>query len=90
MSQLDAYLNEPGSARALAHAVGVSEATVSQWRSHQKTPSPAMAVAIERASGFAVRRWDLRPEDWHRIWPELIGKKGAPAVPESTERVANG
>jgi hypothetical protein len=39
-----------------------------------------LAVQWERESQFAVRRWDLRPGDWHRIWPELVGTEGAPAV----------
>lgn len=30
---------------------------------------------------MAVRRWELRPDDWYRIWPELIGAEGAPSVP---------
>lgn len=38
-----------------------------------------LAVSIERESGHAVRRWELRPEDWYRHWPELIGTNGAPA-----------
>jgi len=29
-------------------------------------------------------RWDLRQEDWHLIWPELIGTQGAPMVPLAT------
>ena len=45
-----------------------------------KSPNPAVCVAIERATQAAVRRWDLRPDDWMRIWPELIGAPGAPAV----------
>jgi DNA-binding transcriptional regulator YdaS (Cro superfamily) len=40
--------------------------------------SAELAVLIERNSGGAVTRKDLRPSDWHRIWPELIGTKGAP------------
>ena len=32
-------------------------------------------AAIERATAGAVTRRDLRPHDWHLIWPELIGKK---------------
>jgi DNA-binding transcriptional regulator YdaS (Cro superfamily) len=40
-----------------------------------------LAVAIERESKGAVRRWDLRADDWWRHWPELIGTDGAP-VPE--------
>lgn len=45
--------------------------------------SPELAVALEVNSDKKVRRWDVRPEDWHRIWPELIGLSGAPAAPES-------
>lgn len=46
---------------------------------------PDVAVAIERASDGAVRRWDLREADWYRIWPEIIGSEGAPAVPQVEE-----
>jgi DNA-binding transcriptional regulator YdaS (Cro superfamily) len=42
-------------------------------------------VAIERATRLAVRRWDLRPDDWHRIWPELIGADGAPEIPQEAK-----
>jgi hypothetical protein len=41
-----------------------------------------MCVAIERETGRQVMRWDLRPLDWHEIWPELIGLPGAPALPQ--------
>lgn len=40
-----------------------------------------LAVGIERESRGAVKRWDLRPDDWHRIWPELVGRKGSPKAP---------
>ncbi|MDZ7892358.1 MAG: YdaS family helix-turn-helix protein [Rhodoferax sp.] len=41
-----------------------------------------LAVLIERESGGKVRRWELR-SDWFRHWPELIGKEGAPEVPQA-------
>lgn len=44
-----------------------------------------LAVGIEQATEGAIRRWTLRPDDWHRIWPELIGTEGAPPVPAATE-----
>lgn len=50
--------------------------------------APENCVAIERATAGAVRRWDLRPADWHRIWPELIGAEGAPAVPQPATAAA--
>ncbi|MEY4713314.1 MAG: hypothetical protein RIS88_2764 [Pseudomonadota bacterium] len=40
-----------------------------------------LAVRIEQETKGAVRRQDLRPNDWHRIWPELVGRKGAPKAP---------
>lgn len=42
--------------------------------------SPELAVLLERNTECVVTRKDLRPDDWQAIWPELIGKKGAPAV----------
>lgn len=48
-----------------------------------KSCATDLAVNIERESGNRVRRWDLRPEDWFRHWPELIGRKGAPVVREA-------
>lgn len=47
----------------------------------KKALAPASCVAVERESCGAVRRWDMRPDDWHLIWPELVGADGAPAVP---------
>ncbi|WP_080405934.1 YdaS family helix-turn-helix protein [Burkholderia ubonensis] len=35
----------------------------------------ALCVAIERASQGVVNRRDLRPKDWHLIWPELAQQK---------------
>lgn len=35
-------------------------------------PSPALCVLVETHSGMNVTRKDLRPDDWHLIWPELI------------------
>jgi DNA-binding transcriptional regulator YdaS (Cro superfamily) len=29
-------------------------------------------VAIEQVTNGAVTRKDLRPDDWHLIWPELV------------------
>jgi hypothetical protein len=51
-----------------------------------KTCATDLAVSIERESVQQVRRWDLRPLDWHKHWPELIGVEGAPAVPHAPEQ----
>ena len=53
-----------------------------------KPCSPILATSIELESVGAVRRWDLRPDDWHRIWPELVGVDGAPTVPAESKELA--
>ena len=84
---LNAYLKSAGSlsVQELRIAIGAkSDAQIRQWQHgySDRAPSPENCVAIERATGTAVMRWDLRPDDWHRIWPELIDTEGAPSTPE--------
>jgi DNA-binding transcriptional regulator YdaS (Cro superfamily) len=43
---------------------------VSNWRVRGVPIS--QCSAIESATSGAVTRRDLRPDDWHRIWPELV------------------
>ena len=72
-----------GAASALARDLGISRVYLSQLAARQddRVPSPELCVLIERACARRVMRWNLRPDDWHLIWPELIGADGAPAVP---------
>ncbi len=79
--KLSDYLERPGSARELARALGVSDVTVSHWRNDIKAPAAKRCAQIERMTNGAVRRWDLRPHDWHEHWPELVGHPDAPPVP---------
>ncbi len=74
----------------LARLIGAPPVLVSQWRSGVRAVPIERCTEIEAATERAVRRWDLRPEDWGRIWPELIGMPGAPewATPEPAERAA--
>lgn len=65
---------------ALAKSLDVSPVLVSQWANGDREVPAERCPAIESATGKAVMRWDLRPHDWHLIWPELIGTKGAPKV----------
>jgi len=69
---------ERGRAADLAKALGLNPVMVSQWAAGIKEVALTRCAEIERATGGAVRRWDLRPNDWHLVWPELIGAKGAP------------
>lgn len=84
MSGLQQAVDKLGSQAELAAAIGLKQQNIWNWlnRGSGEAP-PEHCSAIERATGGAVMRWHLRPSDWWRIWPELRGKKGAPAVPKS-------
>lgn len=84
MKALQQAVDRLGGQAALAAAVGVKQQHVWNWLSRKSVPTDHCA-AIEAATSRAVMRWDLRPDDWHRIWPELIGIEGAPAIPEKAE-----
>jgi DNA-binding transcriptional regulator YdaS (Cro superfamily) len=60
-----------------ARAVGVSPDMVYQWIKGIRPVSAERCVAIEQATAGAVTRKDLRPDDWHLIWPELTNKEAA-------------
>ena len=80
MKLLD-YLEQPGVAKGkLAIAVGVTPSMMRQWAIGYRDVIPARAAAIERETRQQVMRWDLRPNDWWLIWPELKRKKGAPPI----------
>lgn len=53
---------------------------VSQWASGLKEVPVDRCTAIELATAGKVMRWDLRPQDWHRHWPELVGRDDAPVL----------
>lgn len=86
---LDSYLSTlpRGQVAAFAGAIGISGVYLSQLRARQdgREPSPELCVRIEVLSGRCVMRWDLRPGDWHLIWPELIDRDLAPVVETQQE-----
>lgn len=72
-----------GGITAVAHRLNIKPPSVSGWIADGKDGIPdgrliELGADIERAAG--VKRWDLRPKDWHVIWPELIDTEGAPAI----------
>jgi hypothetical protein len=74
--------------RALALAAGTSFLHLRNVAFSGKSCGAHLAVALDRATDGAVRRWDCRPHDWHLIWPELIGADGAPPLPTEEARDA--
>lgn len=80
MKLFDYLAEERGRAARVAAEVGLHVAFLSQIARGVRPVPADRAPALERASGGRVRRWDMRPADWHRIWPELVGSEGAPLV----------
>ncbi|SEL13142.1 DNA-binding transcriptional regulator Cro [Roseateles sp. YR242] len=67
----DFFAQEHGAQAKLAKATGIPAPLLSQWASEDRPVPPVRCVEIERATGGAVTRRDLRPKDWREIWPEL-------------------
>lgn len=71
---LRTYLDQlpAGGVSAFAKKIGVSRVYLSQLaaRYNDRQPSPPLCLTIERESGGAVTRIDLR-DDWLSIWPDL-------------------
>ncbi|WP_174903506.1 transcriptional regulator [Burkholderia pseudomultivorans] len=66
------YLDEHNISQAtFARLLGVSQGLICQWVKKRRPISPERCVAIEKATAAALTRRDLRPTDWHLIWPEL-------------------
>lgn len=84
--ELRNYLHaERGRIVRLADSMGWPAAYLSQI-AHGRRPMPVeRATDLEMQTGRSVMRWDLFPTSWHRIWPELIGTPGAPAIPAEQE-----
>lgn len=74
-------LELPGAPRVtqVARALGVTTATVCEWRTGRRPVPVVHCWTIERLFGGAVTRRALRPDDWHLIWPELADKEAANA-----------
>ncbi|MEQ6473995.1 Cro/CI family transcriptional regulator [Comamonas sp. wu1-DMT] len=61
-----------GSEKALADWIGVTKAAVWQWKQEGRQTPIKHCPEIERRTDGAVTRRELRPNDWHLIWPELV------------------
>lgn len=76
---LQAFLaQERGRAVKVARDIRVHPVLVRQWAAGSRRVPLEHCAALERATHGAFRRWEHYPNDWHRIWPELVGTEGAP------------
>lgn len=72
---LRTYLNQRNRASELAREIGAHMPDVSDWKLGNRKVPLEYCYPIERATNGAVTRKDLRPNDWHEIWPELAEKE---------------
>ena len=72
MNAIEKAITSAGSASELARRIGVTPQAVCFWRDGMRRIPVEKCSAIELATGGAVTRRDLRPDDWHQIWPELV------------------
>lgn len=73
---------------ALAGAIGVKQQHVWNWLNRPGQVPSDHCAAIEKATAGAVTRRDLRPDDWHRIWPELVTDEHPAPQPEGERHAA--
>ena len=79
MNFKDWVTQKRGRSLAIALAVGIKPPVVSDWVKGKKGIPLERCTAIERATGGAVTRKDLRPNDWQDHWPELAQSLTSPA-----------
>lgn len=78
----------PDDLRRLAGVLGRNPRFLWQCLTGRRALNAKAAVEAERITGGELRRWHLRPLDWHQVWPELLGAEGAPPAPaESADQM---
>ncbi len=77
MKKLLEYLNNksPEERDIFAKACGTSDGYLRKAVYKNQVIGAELCVAIEKVSRGEVTRFDLRPFDWHMVWPELEKKR---------------
>lgn len=75
-----------GRAAQMAAALAVPASFVTKMATGARPIPVAHMARIEELTGGYVTRKDLRPDDWHDIWPELAQQ--APAAIDSEASAA--
>ena len=78
---LSQYLTqERGRQAALAKAIGAYAPDVSRWADGSRPIPFHFGAQIEVATGGAVTRQEMFPEEWKKLWPELDRRRKADQV----------
>ena len=77
----------PAERREFAAIAGISPEYLYQCLTGLKDMAPVRAKRLEAATNRRIRVWDVCPNDWREIWPELEElskvKAEAPTVEEA-------
>jgi DNA-binding transcriptional regulator YdaS (Cro superfamily) len=88
MNQIERAVGLVGGITKLAMVLGVTPQAVAFWRDGKRRLPVEACPAIERATGGAVTRKELRPDDWQTIWPELATQEvSTPPLDKLSEHV---
>lgn len=79
-----ALCDGPAKAAAL---LGVSTQTACFWRDGKRKMGTEHGAPLEMATGGRVKRQQIWPKSWKRIWPELAAYEAA--QPLSTEEAGH-
>lgn len=60
-----------GRMASLASQIGAHAPDISRWATCTRPVPVERCLAIEKATNGEVSRIDLRPDDWHKIWPDF-------------------
>lgn len=68
-----------GGITEFSEKVGIKPVYLSQLAAKQdgRVPSPELCVVLWNSSGKKITREELRPDDYHLIWPDLAKVKRA-------------
>lgn len=76
----------PAERITLAAKAAISEQYLYQALTGRRDLREGLAVHVEKVSGGAVKRWQLRL-DWFKAWPELVGSPGVPSLASAQRRL---
>ncbi|WP_407058830.1 carph-isopro domain-containing protein [Ralstonia syzygii subsp. celebesensis] len=67
-------IDKLGGTTAVARLLGIKAPSVHAWRTGGIPDDKLIRLAPLAEQRGIARRQDLRPNDWHLIWPELAGQ----------------
>lgn len=79
-----------GGLTVLARILEVAPPTVHEWKVGKRPVPAARCLAIELATQGTVTRKQLRPDDWHKYWPELAQAPATIAQPAAEAAAGQG